>query len=66
MLSSGHKTKGGRRTRENKLWKAGVVRWNVGDGDGVGALCRRPGLGLVFFGPKYRQLMVTLCNPAIA
>lgn len=56
MLSSGHKTKGGRRTRKNKLSKAGVVRWNVGDGDGVGALCRRPGLGFSLLRPEKQPI----------
>ena len=59
MLSSGHKTKGGRRTRGNKLSKAGVVRWNVGDGDGAGALSRRPGAGVGCSRPeKARKYLV--------
>ena len=50
MLSSGHKTEAGVVSRENKLEKTVDLEGNVGDGDGAGALCRRPGLWLGFPG----------------
>ena len=52
MLVSGHKTKEEGKASRNKLTKMCDLVWNVGDGDGAGALGRRPGLGLGLLRPE--------------